>query len=62
MALFSETDEKAWKDKYEAFRARGRGKFVVFSFFTLLSGVSLSPSFPIFLPCFQSTNLSVPCQ
>ena len=28
MALFSETDEKVWKDKYDAFQSRGKGKTV----------------------------------
>lgn len=28
MALFSETDEKAWKDKYDAFRGRGKCKLI----------------------------------
>ena len=25
MALFSEADEKAWKDRYEAYAAKGKG-------------------------------------
>ena len=34
MALFSETDEKTWKDRYESFAARGKRK--------LLASLSLS--------------------
>ena len=30
MALFSETDEKAWKDRYDAFKGRGKRKFVYY--------------------------------
>ena len=48
MALFSETDEKAWKDRYDAFKGRGKRKFVYYIYlhFSQVVIISLLSPYP----------------
>lgn len=47
MALFSEADEKTWKDRYESFQNRGKSKFYRERFCPLLAVLSTSGAYTL---------------